>query len=72
MRAAGPPYSGLNLRTGPDQAYRSDLERSRQRAADLEPIIADLREGGATSLRVPAGALWKATQVRRVVDQYAR
>ena len=47
----------LNLRPGPDQAYRHDLERSRQRAADLEPIIADLREGGARSLRKLAAAL---------------
>jgi len=68
---------------GREASLKVRQERARQRAADLEPIIADLREGGARSLRevaaalnelgvpAPRGGLWKATQVRRIVDQYA-
>jgi DNA invertase Pin-like site-specific DNA recombinase len=57
-------------------------ERARQRAADLVPIIADLRERGVTSLRqiaaalnergvpAPRGGAWAPAQVHRVVNQY--
>ena len=57
-------------------------ERARQRAADLVPIIADLRKRGVTSLRqiaaalnergvpAPRGGAWAPAQVYRVVDQY--
>jgi DNA invertase Pin-like site-specific DNA recombinase len=56
-------------------------ERARQRAADLVPIIADLRKRGVTSLRqiaaalnergvpAPRGGAWAPAQVHRVVDQ---
>ena len=66
---------------GREASLKVRQERARQRAADLEPIIADLR--GVRSLRevaaalnelgvpAPRGGLWKATQVRRIVDQYA-
>src|SRR4051795_2676087 len=59
-------------------------ERARRRAADLLPIIADLRKRGVTSLRQIAAALnergvpaprcgaWAPAQVYRVVDLYAR
>jgi len=69
---------------GREASLKVRQERARQRAADLERIIADLREGGARSLRqlaaalnergvpAPRGGLWKATQVRRIVDQFAR
>jgi hypothetical protein len=69
---------------GREGSLKVRQERARQRAADLEPIIADLREGGARSFRqlatalnerqVPAarGGTWTAVQVRRVVDQYGR
>src|SRR3954447_19908120 len=58
-------------------------ERARQRAADLVPIIADLRKRGVTSLRqiaaalnergvpAPRGGAWAPAQVHRVVDQCA-
>jgi DNA invertase Pin-like site-specific DNA recombinase len=57
-------------------------ERARQRAADLVPIIADLRKRGVTSLRqiaaalnergvpAPCGGAWAPAQVHRVLDQY--
>jgi DNA invertase Pin-like site-specific DNA recombinase len=52
-----------------------------ERAADLAPVIADLRAGGATSLRAIAAGLnqrgiptarngaWTATQVMRVIER---
>jgi DNA invertase Pin-like site-specific DNA recombinase len=70
-------------RQGREASLKVRQERARQRAADLVPIINDLREGGARSFRqlartlnerqVPAarGGSWTATQVHRVVDRAA-
>lgn len=57
------------------------IERARERAADLQPLIRDLREGGVASLSgiarilneqgIPtarSGKYWTATQVARVLD----
>jgi DNA invertase Pin-like site-specific DNA recombinase len=57
------------------------IERARERAADLQPLIRDLREGGVASLSgiarilnergIPtarSGKHWTATQVARVLD----
>ena len=56
-------------------------EKARERAADLKPILADLRASGAVSLRamahglnsrgIPAagGGSWSAVQVKRVLER---
>ena len=63
------------------QAARS--AKARTRAADLDPIIADIRSNGAVSLRqiaaelnergipTPRGGSWNAVQVQRVIKQAA-
>ena len=63
------------------QAARS--AKARTRAADLDPIIADIRSKGAVSLRqiaaelnergipTPRGSSWNAVQVQRVIKQAA-
>jgi DNA invertase Pin-like site-specific DNA recombinase len=55
--------------------------RAKRRAANIEPIVADIQASGATSLRQIAAALnerhirtargkeWTATQVMRVLDR---
>ena len=57
------------------------LAKARQQAADLKPVIEDLRAAGATSphqlaaglnrrgIRTARGGLWSATQVRRVLER---
>ena len=57
--------------------------KTRQRAADLAPVITELRSGGVTSLRAIAAALnarsiptatgrgvWSAVQVRRTMTRF--
>ena len=56
-------------------------EKARARAADLRPILADLRASGVTSLNALATGLndrgigtaregrWSATQVKRVLER---
>jgi DNA invertase Pin-like site-specific DNA recombinase len=59
----------------------TQIKRARERAADLQPLIRDLREGGVASLSgiarilnergIPtarSGKYWTATQVARVLD----
>lgn len=55
--------------------------RAQRRAADLAPVITELRTGGATSLRAlaaglnragiapPQAALWSPVAVKRVLDR---
>jgi DNA invertase Pin-like site-specific DNA recombinase len=55
-------------------------ERAAKRAADLAPVIADIRQAGATSLRQiasalnnrgitsPRGGTWSAVQVQRILN----
>jgi hypothetical protein len=55
--------------------------RAQQRAADLAPIVTELRTGGATSLRslavaltragiaAPRGTVWTASAVKRDLDR---
>src|SRR5919199_698488 len=57
------------------------LAKARQQAADLKPVIEDLRAAGATSphqlaaglnrrgIRTARGGLWSATQVQRVLER---
>ncbi len=57
------------------------MAKARQQAADLKPVIEDLRAAGATSphqlaaglnrrgIRTARGGLWSATQVRRVLER---
>jgi DNA invertase Pin-like site-specific DNA recombinase len=62
----------------------TQIERARERAADLQPLIRDLREGGVASLSgiarilnergIPtarSGKYWTATQVARVLDLHS-
>jgi DNA invertase Pin-like site-specific DNA recombinase len=61
--------------------HEANARRAAQRAADLAPVIAEIKAGGATSLeRIAAGlnerhiptargGSWTATQVMRVLDR---
>lgn len=75
------------MRTGIDQfaakgreiSARVRRERAKQHAAELAPVIAELRAGGATTLQAIAtglnkrgiptarGGTWSAVQVSRVI-----
>ena len=64
---------------GRETSIRVRQERARRHAADLAPVIAELRAGGATTLQAiamglnqrriptPRGYRWSAVQVRRVI-----
>jgi DNA invertase Pin-like site-specific DNA recombinase len=74
----GNPGNLRNRDLGSVRATQERVRRSAARAADLAPILADVRAAGAVSLRQMAAALnargipaarggaWTATQVRRV------
>jgi hypothetical protein len=66
------------------QPWEAVIARASERAADLAPIVTELRAAGVTSLRGIAAALnergiptatrqgvWGATQVRRMLAQLA-
>lgn len=69
---------------GTQEASRVRIELANRRASDLAPVIADIRESGASSLRqiaaelnrrdIPTarGGKWSAVQVSRVLDGVMR
>lgn len=75
----GRPENLSNCTAGQVLGRQRQAQRARERAQDLAPILAEIRAGGAVSLRqiaaalndrsVPAarGGAWTATQVRRVL-----
>ena len=68
---------------GTQEASRIRLEQARHRASDLAPVIADIRNQGASSLRqiaaelnrrgIPTarGGKWSAVQVKRIFDTFS-
>ncbi len=77
----GNPGNLRNRDLGSARAADARARRSAARAADLAPILADVRAAGAVSLRQVAAALnvhqipaarggaWTATQVRRITTE---
>lgn len=80
----GRPENLANHIVGQARGREQQAQRAQERAQDLAPIIAEVRAGGAASLRqiaaalnergVPAarGGLWTATQIRRVTEPFTR
>ena len=77
----GTPANLRNHELGRAVGRAAKTERARARAADLKPILADLRASGAVSLRAMAaglnsrgiptarGGTWSAVQVKRVLER---
>jgi DNA invertase Pin-like site-specific DNA recombinase len=77
----GTPRNLRNSAVGAARGNAAKAARAAERAADLAPAIAELRAGGAASLRalaaglnargIPAarGGVWSAAQVRRVLER---
>ena len=77
----GTPANLRNGEVGRAKGRARKTEIAHQRAADLRPVIEDLRAGGATSLGqiatglnvrgIPAarGGMWSAVQVKRVLER---
>ena len=80
----GTPANLRNHDLGRALGRATKTERARARAADLKPILADLRASGAASLRAMAaglnsrgiptarGGTWSAVQVKRVLERVVR
>src|SRR5215207_5044701 len=77
----GTPGNLRNEEVGRARGRATNTERARTHAADLWPIMADLRASGASTLSAIAGGLnargiptargrrWFATQVKRVLER---
>jgi DNA invertase Pin-like site-specific DNA recombinase len=77
----GTPANLRNHDLGRALGRATKTEKARARAADLKPILADLRASGAASLRAMAaglnsrgiptarGGTWSAVQVKRVLER---
>jgi DNA invertase Pin-like site-specific DNA recombinase len=77
----GTPGNLRNEAVGRARGRATNTERARTHAADLWPIIADLRASGASTLSAlaaglnargiptPRRRLWSATQVKRVMER---
>jgi DNA invertase Pin-like site-specific DNA recombinase len=77
----GTPGNLRNEEVGRARGRATKTEKARTHAADLWPIIADLRASGASTLSAIAGGLnargiptprsgrWTATQVKRVMER---
>lgn len=79
----GNPTNLRNQEAGRERGRAARTEAADSRAADLAPIVADIRSAGSTSLReiaaglnergIPAtrGGAWSAVQVRRILERIA-